>query len=255
MMQRWKLTIEYQGTAYAGWQRQEDGVPSVQQAVEEAITGFCQQECRLHVAGRTDAGVHASGQVAHFDLDYGTRQLTGYDLTRALNAHLGKHHIAVLRAEPVPHDFHARYGALRKLYTYRLLNREAPPTYEQNLVWHWRRPLDVDAMRAGAQYLLGHHDFTTFRAAECQARSPLKTLDRLDIDVVHLNDTDRELRFLVEARSFLHHQVRNMVGTLQLVGDGKWSYDDVKGALEARDRSEGGPTAPADGLYLSAVYY
>lgn len=255
MLQRWKLTIEYQGTAYAGWQRQEDGVPSVQQAIEESIQAFCQQDCRLHVAGRTDAGVHAAGQVAHFDLDYGDRPLTGYDLTKALNAHLRGHKIAILQAEKVGEDFHARYGAVGKLYTYRLLNRLAPPTYDANLVWHWRRPLDVDAMRAGARYLLGHHDFTTFRAQECQAKSPEKTLDRLDIDVVNLHGDDCELRFLVEARSFLHHQVRNMVGTLMLVGDGKWVPNDVRLALEARDRAKGGPTAPPDGLSLTAVYY
>lgn len=255
MLQRWKLTIEYKGTAYAGWQRQEDGVPSVQQAIEEAITGFCQQDIRLHVAGRTDAGVHAAGQVAHFDLDYGDRTLGGYELAKALNAHLRKHSVAILKAESVSMEFHARYGAVGKLYTYRLLNREAPPTFDADCVWHWRRDLDVGAMRAGAQYLLGHHDFTTFRAAECQAKSPEKTLDRLDIEVIDLPSGGRELRFLTEARSFLHHQVRNMVGTLSLVGDGRWQPEDVKTALEARDRSKGGPTAPPDGLSLTAVYY
>lgn len=255
MLQRWKLTIEYKGTAFAGWQRQEDGIPSVQQKIEDAITAFCQQDCRLHVAGRTDAGVHATGQVAHFDLDYGDRPLDGYALCMALNANMRSTDVAVIKAEPVPEEFHARFGATNKLYTYRLLNRMAPPVIDQNLVWHYRRDLDADAMRRGAQHLLGAHDFTTFRAAECQAKSPMKTLDRLDIDVINLPDGGREIRFLVEARSFLHHQVRNIVGTLALVGDNKWTPDDVAAALAARDRKAGGPTAPADGLYLTRVDY
>lgn len=254
-LRRWKLTIEYQGTDYAGWQRQEDGIPSVQEAIETAITKFCQQECRLHVAGRTDAGVHASGQVAHFDLDYGDRPLTGYDLTKAINAHLVPHRISILKAEEVSSDFHARYGAINKLYTYRLLSRLGPPTFDQNLVWWMRRELDIPAMRAGAAHLLGHHDFTTFRAAECQAKSPHKTLDRLDIIEKPLSCGGVELNFLVEARSFLHHQVRNMVGTLVLVGEGKWTPADIQTALTARDRAKGGPTAPADGLFLSRVDY
>lgn len=253
--QRWKLTIEYRGTDYAGWQRQEDGIPSIQQDIEDAITRFCGQDCRLHVAGRTDAGVHAHGQVAHFDLDYGDRPLTGYSLAKAINANLTTHAIAILQAEPVADDFHARYGATHKLYTYRVLCRLAPPTFDHDTVWWMRRDLDVDSMRAGAAHLLGHHDFTTFRAAECQSKSPLKTLDRLDIDTIPLIDGGNELRFLVEARSFLHHQVRNMVGTLVQVGSGKWQPDDVKRALEAKDRRQGGMTAPASGLSLTRVYY
>ncbi len=255
MLQRWKLTIEYQGTLFSGWQRQEMGIPSIQQEIEWAIEKFCQRQCNVHAAGRTDAGVHAAGQVAHFDLDYGDRLLTGYDITKALNAYLVKHQIAIISAEPVSQDFHARHSARDKLYTYRLLNRVAPPTYDRNLVWHWRRDLDVDAMLEGAQHLLGYHDFSTFRALKCQAKSPFKTLDRLDIEVVNLPHGGRELRFLLGSRSFLHHQVRNMVGTLMLVGDKKWSSGDVKTALEARDRTKGGPTAPPDGLSLTAVYY
>jgi tRNA pseudouridine38-40 synthase len=188
-------------------------------------------------------------------LDYGDRALTGYDLTKAINAHLGAQRIAILKAEAVGDDFHARYGAHHKLYTYRLLSRLAPPCFDQHLVWWMRRDLDVGAMRAGAAYLLGSHDFTTFRAAECQAKSPLKTLDRLDIESFPLPDGGCELRFYVEARSFLHHQVRNMVGTLVQVGVGKWVPEDIKIALEAKDRSKGGMTAPADGLSLTRVYY
>lgn len=254
-LQRWKLTIEYQGTDYAGWQRQEDGVASIQQDIEEAITKFCGQDCRLHVAGRTDAGVHAHGQVAHFDLDYGDRPLSGYDLTKAINAHLGHRRIAVLKADAVGEDFHARYGATHKLYTYRILSRLAPPTFDRHLVWWMRRDLDVPAMREGASYLLGHHDFTSFRAKECQAKSPMKTLDRLDIEQILQIDGGCELRFYVEARSFLHHQVRNMVGTLVDVGVGKWTPLDVKTALDAKDRTKGGMTAPAAGLSLTRVYY
>lgn len=255
MLKRWKLTIEYQGTPYAGWQRQEEGIPSVQQKIEEAITAFCQQECRLHVAGRTDAGVHAQGQVAHFDLDYGDRPLDGFSLTMALNAHLRKEPIAIVMAQEVGEDFHARFSASGKLYTYRLLNRAAPPSFEHRLVWHYRRFLDVGAMREAAAYLLGTHDFSSFRAAECQAKSPIKTLDVLDIESFPLVCGGQELRFLVKARSFLHHQVRNMVGTLALVGDGKWTPLDVKAALESTNRAAGGPTAPPDGLYLTDVYY
>ncbi len=254
-LQRWKLTIEYCGTGYAGWQRQEDGVKSVQQNIEEAIQKFCGQDCRLHVAGRTDAGVHAHGQVAHFDLDYGDRALTAYDLTKAINAHLIGSSIAVLKAEAVSEDFHARYGATHKLYTYRILARLAPPTFDNDLVWWTRRDLNVSAMQEGAKHLLGNHDFTTFRATECQAKSPIKTLDRLDIESLPLPEGGHELRFYVEARSFLHHQVRNMVGTLVQVGVGKWTPEDVKKALEAKDRKCGGMTAPASGLSLTRVYY
>ena len=157
-MTRWKLTIEYMGTRYCGWQRQEDGIPSVQQAIEDAISRFCQQDCRLHVAGRTDAGVHASGQVAHFDLDYGDRDLDGHGLMRALNAHLRDEAVSIISAEKVDTEFHARFHATHKLYTYRILNRTAPPTYDLHQVWHVWGDLDIEAMRRGANYLLGHHD-------------------------------------------------------------------------------------------------
>ncbi len=253
--QRWKLTIEYQGTGYAGWQRQEDGIPSIQQEIEDAITKFCGQDCRLHVAGRTDAGVHAHGQIAHFDLDYGDRPLDGYILAKAINAHLGSRKIAILLAEPVGEDFHARFNATNKLYIYRILSRLAPPTFDQNLVWWMRYDLNLLAMHEGAKYLLGQHDFTSFRAAECQAKSPIRTLDRVDIEELSFACGGREIRFQVEAKSFLHHQVRNIVGSLVEVGTGKWQPINIKKVLEAKDRKEGGITAPADGLSLVRVDY
>lgn len=256
MQQRWKLTIEYDGRPFSGWQRQEEGIPSVQAAIEAAIQNFCQQTITIHVAGRTDAGVHARGQVAHFDLDYGNRALTGYDLTKALNAHLRDTPVVILNAEAVGDDFHARFSAMNKLYIFRLLNRPAPPAFERGLVWHVRRLLDVDAMRAGAAHLLGHHDFTTFRDTDCQAKSPMRTLDRLDIIAKPcVAGSGQDIEFHVEGRSFLHHQVRNMVGTLAMVGDGKWTPDQVRTALDARDRRAGGPTAPPDGLYLVRIDY
>jgi tRNA pseudouridine38-40 synthase len=252
-MTRWKLKIEYKGTDYAGWQRQ-DHARSVQQTIEDALFAFCQQDIRLHVAGRTDAGVHALGQVAHFDLDYGDRILTGESLARALNAHLVNRSVSILRAEPVADDFHARYSATSKLYTYEILNRQAMPALQKNLVWHIRRPLNIATMESASRHLLGRHDFSTFRAAQCQAKSPERTLDRLEIEEKILED-GRLLRIHAEARSFLHHQVRNIVGALALVGQDKWTPEDVKTALEARDRRKGGPTAPPDGLYLVQVRY
>lgn len=252
------MTIEYDGRNYAGFQRQGVGTPTVQHALEQSIHAFCQQDIVVFVAGRTDAGVHARGQVAHFDLDYGDRPLTGYDLASALNAHLkiAGHAVSIVSAEAVAAEFHARFSATNKLYCYRLINRSAPPAIDSGHVWHIRRLLDVDAMRAGAVHLLGNHDFTTFRDSECQAKSPIKTLNRLDIDVIDYDGLGgREIRFLTEGRSFLHHQVRNMVGTLTMVGEGKWTPGDVKTALMAKDRAKGGPTAPPDGLYLMRVDY
>jgi tRNA pseudouridine38-40 synthase len=248
-LKRWKLTIEYNGAPYCGWQYQ-DGVATVQNEIEKAIKGFCQQDIRVHVAGRTDAGVHARGQVAHIDLDYGDRPLSGHELARAINAHMRKAPIMILNAEEVSEDFHARFSAKNKFYLYRVINRAMPLALDENLAWHVFKPLDEKAMHKAAQYLLGHHDFTTFRASECQAKSPMKTLDRLD--VVRVGE---EIRFEVEGRSFLHHQVRNMVGTLVLVGEGKWQPEDVKTALEAKDRTKGGMTCPPDGLYLMRIDY
>jgi tRNA pseudouridine38-40 synthase len=258
MLQRWKLTIEYRGTHYAGWQRQADGVRSVQLAIEDSLRGFCQQDITVHVAGRTDAGVHARGQVAHFDLDYGDRDLGGYDLVMAMNAHLrmAEHQVSVVSAEPAIGDFHARFSAINKLYCYRIVNRHAPLALDHGLAWHIRRPLDVDAMRLAARHLIGKHDYTTFRDSECQAKSPEKTIDRLDFETSNYDyHGGQEIRFMAEARSFLHHQVRNMIGTLVLVGEGKWTPGDVKVALDAKDRTKGGPTAPPEGLYLMRVDY
>lgn len=252
---RWKLTIEYNGTPFSGWQRQ-DNVPSVQQAVEEAIEKFCQQEISIYSAGRTDAGVHAWGQVAHFDLDYGDRPLTGFDLAKALNAHLRPQPVSILAAEDVDHDFHARFDAQNKRYCYRILSRSAPPVLEKNRLWHFKYGLNVKAMRKAAEHLLGHHDFSTFRDSQCQAKSPMRTLDLLEIkERAYDHIGGIEVRVIAEAKSFLHHQVRNMAGTLALVGQGKWEPADVKKALEAKSRPAGGPTAPAHGLYLVKIDY
>jgi len=252
--QRWKLTIEYDGSRFHGWQRQLDASPTVQNVLEDAVKSFCNQDVTMNVAGRTDAGVHAVGQVAHFDLV--DRPVTGFDLTKALNALVRPHAVSILQAQEAPPEFQARYDARNKLYTYRVINRQGPPAIDKGRAWHHRRPLNVETMRAAARILLGNHDFTTFRDSDCQAKSPIKTLDRLDIETVPYDAHGGvEIRFHAEARSFLHHQVRNMVGTLMMVGDNKWTPDDVKTALEARDRTKGGPTAPSDGLYLVRVDY
>lgn len=252
--QRWKLTIEYDGTPFCGWQRQEDGIASVQKTIEDAFFAFCQQNITIHVAGRTDAGVHARGQVAHADLDYGDRPLSGYELAKALNALSRPAPVAILSAEPVPDDFHARFNATNKLYTYRILNRSAPAAIDAGHVWQIRKPLDAAAMHDAAQILLGHHDFTTFRDSACQSKSPMKTLDRLDVEQITYAHGP-ELHIHAEGRSFLHHQVRNMTGALVMVGEGKWTKQDLADALAARDRTKGGPNAPPDGLYLMRVDY
>lgn len=246
MPTRWKLTIEYDGRPFMGWQRQAHGA-SVQEEIERAIEAFSSETPRLHVAGRTDAGVHALGQVAHVDIEKAT---TARTVREALNAHLRPHPIAILKAEEVPSNFHARTSARRRRYRYVVLNRPARPTLDVGRVWHVPQSLDDDSMQTAATALIGRHDFTSFRAAMCQAKSPIRTLDKLDI--VREGDL---IRFEVEARSFLHHQVRNMVGTLILVGRGKWRAGQVAAALAAKDRSAGGPTAPPDGLYLIGVDY
>jgi tRNA pseudouridine38-40 synthase len=254
-MTRWKLIIEYKGTSFSGWQRQENA-PSVQQTLEEALFAFCQKNITLHVAGRTDAGVHARAQAAHFDLDYGDRPLGGSDLVKALNAHLRPHPVVIVSAEKTSPEFHARFDARNKLYTYRIICRTAPPVLEEGLVWHRRELFNIPAMQEAARYLLGKHDFSTFRDSQCQAKTPERTLDRLDIEEkIYDAHGGREVLIHAEARSFLHHQVRNITGTLVLVGEGKWTPDDVKAALEARDRTRGGPTAPSEGLYLIQVDY
>ncbi len=244
---RWKLIIEYDGTNYSGWQRQQD-VPSIQQSIEDAITLFCQQDIPIFAAGRTDAGVHAGGQVAHFDLDYGDRPLSPYNLAKAINAHLRDQPISILGAEEVAPDFHARFNATSKMYCYQILNRPAPPTFQANQVWHVNMPLNADAMHEAAQVLIGHHDFTSFRDSQCQANSPLRTLDRLDV----YREGDL-IKIEAEARSFLHHQIRNFAGTLILVGQGKWDKDGIKHALHKKDRKAAGVTAPPSGLSLLRV--
>ncbi len=245
-MTRYRMTVEYDGTGYVGWQRQQNG-PSIQAALEEAVFAYSGETVRVFGAGRTDAGVHALGQVAHVDLAGAGDADT---LRSAVNAHLRNQRISVVEAEEVDDGFDARFSATRRIYLYRILNRRPPPALDRGQVWHVGPPLDAEAMDRAAQRLVGHHDFTTFRASECQAKSPVKTLDLLEVRRV-----GDEIRVTAEARSFLHRQVRNMVGTLERVGAGRRSADDVAAALEARDRAAGGPTAPACGLCLTAVSY
>lgn len=282
---RYKITIEYDGTSLLGWQEQLDG-PSVQDYLQKALNCFTPvndtDTCSLNNkekseedfpiqelyeeagtgrrlqktnkiivsgAGRTDAGVHATAQVAHFDLK---EDLVDWKLREAINARLREMEapVSVIAVEKVGNDFHARFSARGRGYLYRILNRRAPAVLEKNRVWWVPVPLDVEKMREGAGYLIGHHDFSSFRAAACQAKSPVKTLDRLDIEV-----RGEEIHFIVEARSFLHHQVRNMVGTLKMVGDGHLHPEDVKRILEAKNRAAAGVNAPACGLYLTKVVY
>jgi tRNA pseudouridine38-40 synthase len=243
---RFKLTVEYDGGPFVGWQRQENG-STIQQALDEAILRITGESADVQGAGRTDAGVHALGQVAHVDIE---KEIAPDKLRDALNFHLKPAPIAVLAVETAAPDFHARFSAIGRAYLYRIVNRRAPLTVDHSRAWRVGTPLDAAAMHEAAQVLVGTHDFTTFRATECQSKTPVKTLDRLSVHRI-----GEELQVIAEARSFLHHQVRNIVGTLRLVGAGKWSKDDVAAALEARDRTRGGPTAPPDGLYLTRVTY
>jgi tRNA pseudouridine38-40 synthase len=243
---RYKLTIEYDGTPFVGWQMQDNGA-SVQSALTDAIAAFAGERVAVQGAGRTDAGVHALGQVAHVDL---AKEWDNDTVRDAINFHLRPRPVAVLTAEQVEPAFDARFSAIKRHYLYRIVNRRADLTLAHNRAWRVPRPLDAAAMHAAAQTLVGRHDFTTFRAAECQAKSPVKTLDRLDVG----RDGD-EVRVEASARSFLHHQVRSMVGSLVHVGEGKWSADDLAGALAARDRSVCGQVAPPHGLYLVRVEY
>lgn len=245
-MTRYRLTIEYDGTPFVGWQRQATGM-SVQQALEEAVTAFCGEVTLVQGAGRTDAGVHAAGQVAHVDI---ARPTDAETVCAALNFHLRPAPIVVLAAAAVDASFHARFSAVGRLYRYRILNRRATPALDRDRVWWVPRPLDAAAMHDAAQALVGTHDFTSYRAAHCQANSPVKTLHRLEV----ARDGEA-IRIEAAAPSFLHHQVRNIVGTLKLVGEGKWRVGDVAAALAARDRAAAGPTAPACGLYLVEVRY
>jgi len=245
-MPRYKLTIEYDGSPFVGWQVQDNG-PSVQGVLTEAIAAFTGERVVVAGAGRTDAGVHARGQVAHVDL---AKDWDGDTVRDAVNFHLRPRPIAVLTAEQVAENFDARFSATKRHYLYRIVNRRADLALDQTRAWRVPRPLDGDAMHAAAQKLVGRHDFTTFRAAECQAKSPVKTLDQLDVK----RDGD-ELRITAAARSFLHHQVRSMVGSLVHVGEGKWSAEELADALAARDRTRCGQVAPPQGLYLARVEY
>lgn len=243
---RFKLTLEYDGKPYAGWQRLPDS-PTVQGALESAVEKLIGERSEVVGAGRTDSGVHATGQVAHVDIN---KPFDGFRLAEALNAHLRPHPIAVLLAEEVTPDFHARFDAVKRAYTYEIINRRAPLALDSGRAWRISRPLDVAAMNASAQVLVGKHDFTTFRDANCQAKSPVKTLD-----IARVESFEEQVILHFESRSFLHRQVRSMVGTLAEVGLGKMSAADVAEALAAADRTRCGPVAPSDGLYLVRVDY
>jgi tRNA pseudouridine38-40 synthase len=245
-MPRYRITIEYDGTPFLGWQRQVDGA-TVQGALEDALFRFTGETVGVRGAGRTDAGVHALGQVAHFDLG---KEWEPFRIREAMNFHLRPSPIAIIDCAQVGDDFDARYSATARHYRYRILARRAPPALERSRVWWLPVDLDAQAMHRAAQALLGKHDFTTFRAAQCQANSPLRTLDRLDV-----SRYADEIVIQASARSFLHNQVRSMVGSLKLVGEGKWRPDDLKAALDARDRTACGPVAAACGLYLERVDY
>lgn len=245
-MTRFRLTIEYDGRPFMGWQRQAHG-PSVQAAIEDAAAAITGETVTVHGAGRTDAGVHATGMVAHVDIE---RAFTPFRLREAFNARLRPAPVAVIDCATAVDDFHARFSCVARHYEYRIVNRRAPLTFDAGLAWRVATPLDADAMHRAAQQLIGRHDFTTFRSAHCQADSPVRTLDRLD--VVREGNT---IRIFASARSFLHHQVRSMTGCLELVGRGKWSADDLEVALEARDRAALGLNAPPDGLYFIRADY
>lgn len=245
-MPRYRLTVEYDGTPFFGWQRQTER-PSVQQALEEAILAMSGETVTTQAAGRTDAGVHALGQVAHFDL---SKDWDPFRIREALNYHLRPLPVAVVEAEAVPDSFEARFSATARHYEYRILTRRAPPVIERNHVWHIPKSLDHEAMDYAARQILGLHDFTTFRSSECQAKSPLRTLD-----LFRVRGEKEHIVITASARSFLHHQVRSMVGSLRLVGEGKWSPADFRAALDARDRRRCGAMAPSSGLYLTGVSY
>jgi tRNA pseudouridine38-40 synthase len=247
-MPRYRLTVEYDGSDYVGWQRQDNG-PSVQGAIEKAVLSLTRETASIRGAGRTDSGVHARGQVAHLDL---TREWKSYTLQNALNAHLALagERVSILDVAEAPGDFDARFSAIRRHYLYRIISRRSPLALEARRAWWVPKPLDHDAMHEAAQRLVGHHDFTTFRSAHCQATSPLRTLDRLDV-----TRAGELIEIRATAQSFLHNQIRSFAGSLKLVGEGKWTPDDLQAALEARDRKACGPVAPPDGLYFMRVDY
>jgi tRNA pseudouridine38-40 synthase len=243
---RFKLVVEFDGRPFMGWQRQPHG-PSVQQAIEDAAFAILSQPVTVHAAGRTDAGVHGLGMVAHLDVE---KPITPFRLMEALNAKLRPNPVAIISCETVSESFHARFSCLARHYEYVIVNRRAPLTLDFGQGWRISMPLDAPAMQHAAQMLVGHHDFTTFRSVHCQSASPVKTLDRLDVT----RDGER-IAIRASARSFLHHQVRSMVGCLALVGQGKWSARDLKAALEAKDRAALGLNAPSDGLYFVRADY
>lgn len=245
-MPRFAIKIEYDGTTFCGWQRQPAAI-SVQGALETALSAFTSENPSVHGAGRTDAGVHAMGQVAHFDL---TKDWDPFRISAAANFHLKPLPISILACARVSDDFHARFSAIMRRYRYRILTRRAPPVLDRDRVWWVPVPLDAARMREAAQVFVGNHDFTTFRAAQCQAKSPVKTLDAFTVE-----QSGDEIVCNVSARSFLHNQVRSMAGSLKLVGDGSWSRDDLARALAAANRAACGPVAPAPGLYLEHVSY
>lgn len=245
-MTRFAFTIEFDGAPYMGLQRQSHG-PSVQQSVEEAVAAITGEDARIHAAGRTDTGVHALAMRAHVDVE---KDIDAFRLMEGVNAKLRPEPIAVTHCEIVPDDWHARFSCIGRSYVYRIVNRRAPLTLDRGKAWQVAKPLDHAAMHEGAQHLVGQHDFTTFRSVHCQAQSPLKTLDRLDVE-----REGEEIRIHAAARSFLHHQVRSMVGCLVLVGLGRWEPDEVRRALEARDRQALGLNAPPDGLYFVEAKY
>ncbi len=249
-MPRYALLVEYHGAPFAGWQRQADQ-PSVQGAIEAALAKLEPRAHTIAAAGRTDAGVHATGQVAHCDMD---KEWDPFRLSEALNFHLKPAPVAILGCARVDDDWHARFDAIERRYLFRLISRRAPLTSEAGQMWRVNHPLDAAAMQAGADQLIGQHDFTTFRSSICQAKSPVKTLDELRIEAVD-RPVGTEFRFHVRARSFLHNQVRSFVGTLERVGAGAWTPDDVGDALAAKDRAACGPVSPPQGLYLAGVTY
>ena len=245
-MTRWRLTVEFDGGPFMGWQRQDHG-PSVQQALEEALLRMTGEQVAVHAAGRTDAGVHALGMTAHVDV---AKPLTEHRLREGLNALVRPAPVSVIEVSAVADDWHARFSCIGRRYLYRILNRRAPPALDKGKVWHVPVALDAEAMAVGATHLVGHHDFTTFRSVNCQSASPLKTLDALKVERV-----GGEIHIRAAARSFLHHQVRSMVGCLALVGRGRWVPDDVRTALDAKDRQALGLNAPPEGLYFVEAIY
>ena len=245
-MPKYKITIEYDGTNIAGWQRQVNG-PSIQQFLEEAIEKFSKEQVIVYAAGRTDAGVHATGQVAHFAL---TNEYPSHIAQRAINHFLRPNKVVIIDCQIADDEFHARFSAKKRNYKYIILNRFSPSVLDKNKAWHIHKKLDLDKMQEAAKFLIGTHDFTSFRALHCQAKSPVKTID----DITIYNEGEKII-FTLRATSFLHHMVRNIVGSLVFVGIGKWQPEDLRIALEAQNRSKAGPTAPACGLYFTKVEY